>query len=69
MHGRKAKQGDGYDIAHLTRGLSRCDIVTADAGMTQIARSRRIVPDGCQLFPFRDMAALHRAVETALVAP
>jgi hypothetical protein len=68
MHGRKAKKGDGYDIAHLTRGLSRCDIVTADAGMTQIVRDRRIVPAGRQLFSFREMAELHRAVDAALVA-
>jgi hypothetical protein len=32
--GRLAKRGDGYDIDHLTCGLSRCDVVTADAGMT-----------------------------------
>ena len=68
MRDRKAKRGDGYDIAHLTRGLSRCDIVTADAGMTQIVRDRRIVPAGCQLFSFREMAELHRAVDGALAA-
>ena len=68
MRDRKAKKGDGYDIAHLTRGLSRCDIVTADAGMTQIVRDRRIVPAGCQLFSFREMAELQRAVDTALAA-
>jgi hypothetical protein len=28
---RKARASDGYDIEHLTTGLSRCDIVTATA--------------------------------------
>jgi hypothetical protein len=32
MAGRAAKRRDGHDIAHLTRGLSRRDIVTADGG-------------------------------------
>ena len=66
MPGRRGQPGDGYDIAHLTRGLSRCDIVTADKGMTQILRERRIVPIGCQLFSFREVAALHCAIEAAL---
>jgi hypothetical protein len=68
MRDRKAKKGDGYDIAHLTRGLSRCDIVTADAGMTQLVRDHRIMPTGCQLFSFREMAELHGAVDRALAA-
>jgi hypothetical protein len=66
MAGRKAKRGDGYDIAHLTRGLSRCDLVTADGGMTQLVRGHRLVPDGCQLFATREVDALHRAVDDAL---
>lgn len=31
--GREARASDGYDVLHLTRGLSRCDVVTADSGM------------------------------------
>jgi hypothetical protein len=65
---RVAKPGDGYDIDHLTCGLSRCDIVTADAGMTQLVRNLKLAPDGCQVFGTRDMDGLHRAVEAALAA-
>jgi hypothetical protein len=35
---RQARPSDGYDINHLTRGLSRCDVVTADGGMTELCR-------------------------------
>src|SRR2546430_12805959 len=66
--GRKAGPGDGYDIAHLTRGLSRCDIVTADRAMTAIARERRLVPSGCQLFRTSETAEFHAAVEAAIAA-
>lgn len=62
--GRKARPGDGYDIEHLTRGLSRCDIVTADSSMTEICRAYKLVPAGCQLFGYRELAALRAAVET-----
>jgi hypothetical protein len=64
--GRKGHPGDGYDIEHLTRGLSRCDIVTADSGMTQICRTYRLVPRGCQLFSYRELDAFRDAVEAAL---
>jgi hypothetical protein len=63
---RKARPSDGYDIEHLTIGLSRCDIVTADRAMTRIARERNLIPDGCQLFEFTDVAGLTAAVEHAL---
>jgi hypothetical protein len=63
---RKARRSDGYDIEHLTLGLSRCDIVTADRAMTRIARERRLVPAGCQLFEYSDVAGVTAAVETAL---
>ena len=68
MRGRKSDKGDGYDIDHLTKALSRCDIATADGGMTQLARDHKLVPDGCTLLPFREMAGLHRAVEAAISA-
>jgi hypothetical protein len=64
--GRKARPGDGYDIEHLTRGLSRCDIVTADSGMTELCRTYKLVPSGCQLFSYRELDAFRDAVETAL---
>jgi len=63
---RKARPSDGYDIEHLTIGLSRCDIVTADRSMTLIARERALIPDGCELFEFRDVAGLVAAIEQAL---
>jgi hypothetical protein len=68
MRNRKFDRGDGYDIAHLTRGLSRCDIVTTDGGMTEVVRGRRLAPAGCQLFSYREMDNLHRAVDDALAA-
>jgi hypothetical protein len=63
---RVARPGDGYDIDHLTCGLSRCDIVTADGSMTQLVLNHKLIPEGCQLFATRDMAGLHQAVEAAL---
>jgi hypothetical protein len=66
MPGRRFKKGDGYDIAHLTCGLSRCDIVTADGGMTELVRGHKLVPAGCQIFSRREADAFHQAVEAAL---
>jgi hypothetical protein len=66
MPGRRPKRGDGYDIEHLTKGLSRCDIVTADGGMTQLAKDRRLIPHECELFRFNDIDGLTAAVERAL---
>jgi hypothetical protein len=63
---RKPRSRDGYDIEHLTIGLSRCDLVTADRSMTRIARERDLIPDGCQLFEFSDVAGLTAVVEQAL---
>ena len=63
---QRAKHGDGYDIDHLTCGLSRCDLVTADAGMAQLVRNRKLVPNGCQIFSTREMQMFHAAVEAAL---
>jgi hypothetical protein len=47
---RRAKPGDGYDIDHLTVGLSRCDILTADGGMTQLVNNHKLLPTGCRIF-------------------
>lgn len=66
MSGRKPKRGDGHDIVHLTRGLSRCDIVTADAGMTQLCIGHKLVPEGCRLLRFNDVEGLSAAVADAL---
>ena len=56
--GRKAKPSDRFDISHLTKGLSRCDIVTADSGMAQLCRDFRLIPDDCHLFGARELDAL-----------
>lgn len=66
MPARVAQPGDGYDIDHLSCGLSRCDLVTADGGMTQLVRNHKLVPRGCQLFSTREMSEFHRAVDAAL---
>ncbi len=66
--GRKAKRGDGYDIMHLTHGLARCDIVTADSGMTQLVTNFGLVPEGCVIVRYADIDGLCGAVETAIEA-
>jgi hypothetical protein len=66
MRNRRPQRGDGHDIAHLTRGLSRCDIVTADAGMTQLCLNYKLVPDDCVLLRFNDVEGLSAAVSEAL---
>jgi hypothetical protein len=42
--------GDLHDIWHLTYGLSRCDIVTADKRSCELVHGRNLVPAGAQLF-------------------
>jgi hypothetical protein len=66
MSGRNFKKGDGYDIVRLTCGLSRCDVVTADGGMTELVRGKKLVPEGCQVFSRREVDKFHRAIEVAL---
>jgi hypothetical protein len=65
---RKARPSDGYDIEHLTIGLSRCDIVTADRAMTRIVRERRLIPTGCELFEFSDVSGFTAAIEATLAS-
>jgi hypothetical protein len=43
---RKPRPGDRFDISHLAKGLSRCDIVTADSGMAALCRDFKLVPNG-----------------------
>ena len=64
--GRKSKPGDGYDINHLVRGLSRCDLVTADRGMFEMVRARHLLPAGCELFESSDVDGLLAALRTAV---
>jgi hypothetical protein len=51
---RKAQPGDELDIEHLVRGLSRCDIATADRSMAYIVRERELIPQRCQLVSGRE---------------
>jgi hypothetical protein len=51
--GRKAKEGDQYDVHHLMLGLSRCDLVTCDSGMKSLCERRGIVPASVRLFGSR----------------
>jgi hypothetical protein len=64
--GRRARLSDGHDIAHLTHGLSRCDLVTADAGMSQLIKDFGLAPAGCQVFSYREFDQLADAVARAL---
>jgi hypothetical protein len=41
-------------------------MATADSGMTQLVRNRILSPANCRLFGFREMPAVHEAVEGAL---
>jgi hypothetical protein len=63
---RKAKQGDGYDLSHLMKGLSRCDIVTADSGMVELVTGFKLVPTGCRVFRGNDVEGLTAAVREVL---
>jgi hypothetical protein len=63
---RKAKPGDGYDIDHLAQGLSRCDVVTADAGMKQLCRDHRIIPSGVGLLSTRELHDLPTTIDALL---
>jgi hypothetical protein len=65
---RKAKRGDGFDLSHLMKGLSRCDIITADSGMTQMVTGFKLVPAGCSIFRASDREGLTAAVKAALDA-
>jgi hypothetical protein len=45
---------DELDVEHLVRGLSRCDIATADRSMAYIMRERTLIPQRCQLVSGRE---------------
>jgi hypothetical protein len=60
---RKARPGDGYDIDHLTRGLSRCDVVTADRGMVHVVEERKLAPAGCAVVRTADQEGLRKVIE------
>ncbi len=64
--GRKGRDGDEYDIQHLTHGLSRCDVVTADGAWTQWCRARGLVPRGVRLFSSREFDRLTAYLQAAV---
>ena len=64
--GRRAKPGDAYDVVHLTHGLSRCDLVTADRGMVEMVRAHNLLPTGAALFESCDVDGLIAAIRERL---
>jgi hypothetical protein len=64
--GRRAKPGDGCDVVHLTHGLSRCDLVTADRGMVEMVRVHHLLPTDVALFESSDVDGLITAIRERL---
>ena len=64
--GRRAKPSDAYDVVHLTHGLSRCDLVTADRGMVEMVRVHGLVPRDVALFESSDVDGLITAIRAHL---
>jgi len=64
--GRRAWPGDAYDVVHLTHGLSRCDLVTADRGMVEMVQARKLLPTDVGLFESSDVDGLIAAVRESL---
>jgi hypothetical protein len=64
--GRRARPADAYDVVHLTHGLSRCDLVTADRGMVEMVRARKLLPVDVRLFESSDVDGLIAAVRESL---
>lgn len=67
--GRRAWPADAYDLVHLAHGLSRCDLVTADRGMVEMVRARKLLPTDVRLFESSDVhgliAAVHESLDSA----
>jgi hypothetical protein len=56
---------DLHDIWHLTYGLSRCDIVTADRRTVRLAIGRELVPTGIRLLEAHKLSDIASAVRCA----
>ena len=56
---------DLHDIWHLTYGLSRCDIVTADRRTARLALERELVPAGTRLLEAHKLSDIASAVRSA----
>lgn len=61
--GRREHPSDRYDRSHLMKGLSRCDVVTADRGHAQMLRERSLIPSDVQLFSSGEHAQLLACIE------
>jgi hypothetical protein len=64
--GRRAWPADAYDVVHLTHGLSRCDLITADRGMVEMVRARKLLPTDVRLYESSDVDGLIAAVHASL---
>jgi hypothetical protein len=71
VDGRRTKPqvGDLHDLRHLTYGLSRCDIVTADRRSCDLAQGRQLIPAGVTLCEGHTLGAIADAIEERLAAP
>jgi hypothetical protein len=59
----KPRASDLHDLRHLTYGLSRCDIVTADRRSCELARGRDLIPAGVTLCEAHTLGAIADAIE------
>jgi hypothetical protein len=68
VDGRQTKPSasDLHDLRHLTYGLSRCDIVTADRRSCALVRQRDLVPEEVELVEATNFDEITRAVERSL---
>jgi hypothetical protein len=64
VDGRRTRpqQSDLHDLWHLTYGLSRCDVVTADRRSCEITRGRNLVPQGVRLIEAHRFDEVAKAV-------
>lgn len=68
VDGRRTKPSasDLHDLRHMTYGLSRCDLVTADRRACALVRGRGLVPDGVSITEQpASMKSPRRCVESA----
>jgi hypothetical protein len=70
VDGRSAKPSasDLHDLRHLTYGLSRCDVVTADRRTCALVRGRELAPDGVSLVEATRFDEIAEAVRHACSA-
>jgi hypothetical protein len=70
VDGRRTKPqpSDLHDLWHLTYGLSRCDIVTADKRSCELVRRRNLVPSGVILLEAHRLTEIADAVVESLPA-